>query len=188
MKTNSKESKIGCSILIILIIAAQLVIFLTPETNILMKIGTAISTVALVAALIYAMTGFGKKGAKFFMVYMLLYSLAEVPTFISQIMNAVNREPGQGIMMLVTAVSIIALIILALIKDLGKKVSFILVTVILVLDLITAFISIFMEAAGGAIIGIPVTIIQCGQRILLAAVAYLLVQAKYADKEARGSY
>lgn len=187
MKTNSTGSKIGCIILIVLIIAAQVVIFLTSETSTLLKTGTAISTIALVSALIYVMTGFGKKGAKFFMIYMLLYSLAEIPTFIGQIMKAVNREPGQAVMMLVTAISIIALIILALMKDLGRKVSFTLVTVILVLDLLTAFVSIFMEASGGAIIGIPVAIIQCGQRILLAAVAYLLVQAKYADKEARGT-
>ena len=85
------------------------------------------------------------------------------------------------------AVLAIALLILAFMKDVGKKVSFIIVTVIAIFNLLAAIVAIWTTASSGALIGIPIEVIRCGQKILLAAVSYLLVQYKYADKEARGS-
>lgn len=187
MNNDLKTARIWCAIFIVLIIAAQIVVFLTPDTNSFLKVGTLLSTVALISALVYAMTSFGKKGAKFFMIYMLLFSLAEIPMLISQIMAMVDRVSGSAVQLLFTAVTVILLIILALMKDLGRKVSFSIVTVILIINLISAVISIAGTAISGAVIGLPVAIIHCGQTILLATVAYLLVQAKYTDKEERGT-
>lgn len=187
MNNDLKTARIWCAIFIVLIIAAQVVVFMTPETNSFMKIGTLLSTIALISALVYAMTGFGKRSAKFFMIYMLLFSVAEIPALISQIMSMVGHVSGASVQLLFTAVTVILLIILALMKDLGRKVSFSIVTVVLIINLISAVISIAGTATSGAIIGLPVAIIHCGQTILLATVAYLLVQAKYTDKEERGT-
>ena len=187
MGTDNKTTRVGCIILIVLIIAAQVAVFLTPETNTLMKTGTAVSTIALLAAMIYALKGFGKNAATFFMIYMLLYSLSEIADLIALIMKAVNLSAIQPFMILITAFTIIALIILAMMKDLGRKVSFALVTAVMLLNLIAVIISITAEATQGAVIGLPVSIIRGGQRLLLSVVAYMLVNAKYEDKEARGT-
>ena len=187
MKTNLKKAGVLNIILIILVIAAQVVIFVTPEADTYMKIAAAIATVALIFAFIYTLTGFGKKGASFYGIYLLLYALAEIAELVNLIMSSVDTISGQPLMILFTSATIIGLFVLALMKDVGKKISFAIITIIIVGNIIAAFAAIIMSASSGAIVGVPVTIIRAGQRILLAAVAYLLIQAKYADKEARGT-
>ncbi|MDO4939060.1 MAG: hypothetical protein Q4E54_03765 [Lachnospiraceae bacterium] len=187
MNGNTKSTKVFSIILIILITAAQIVVFLTPEADIYMKAAAAVATVALICAFIYALTGFGKKGAAFYGTYLLLYALAEIAELVNLLMSSVDTISGQPLMILFTSATIIALFVLALMKDVGKKISFIIVTVIVIGNIISAFVAIITSASGGAIVGVPVTVIRAGQRILLAAVAYLLVQAKYADKDARGT-
>ncbi|MBQ0146776.1 MAG: hypothetical protein KBS51_06670 [Lachnospiraceae bacterium] len=187
MNQEKKRTIILSSILIVIIIAAQVMIFLTPEADVFLKTAAAVATVALISALVYSMTGFGKRSAKFFAIYMVMCALSELVELIRLIMDAVNTISVQPVLMIFTAAEIIALLILAFMKDVGKKVSFIIVTVIAIFNLLAAIVAIWTTASSGALIGIPVEVIRCGQKILLAAVSYLLVQYKYADKEARGS-
>ena len=187
MKENLKSIRIMAIVLLVVIIVSQIVVFVIPQSGVYLKIATGISSLALISAMIYAIRGFGKNSAGFYSLYMLLYAFSELATLVMLIMEMADTVSGSPVMMLFTSASVIALFMLAYMKDLGKKVSFGIVVVIMVFNIISAIITIWSTASAGAIVGMPVAVIRSGQRILLAAVAYLLVSSKYADKEARGS-
>mgnify|MGYP003321038454 CR=1 FL=1 len=187
MKIEIKKAGIFALILILIVIAAQVIIFITPEADIYTKIAAALGTIALIAAFVYAITGFKKGGAGFYSTYMLLYALAEIGTIINLIMNLIGKGGAFSLPLVFTAATVIALFILAYMKDVGRKASKIIVTVILIGNIIMAFASIISVATSGAIVGLPVAIIRSGQSIMLATVAFLLVEQKYEDKAERGT-
>ena len=118
---------------------------------------------------------------------MLLYALAEIGTIINLIMNLIGKGGAFSLPLVFTAATVIALFILAYMKDVGRKASKIIVTVILIGNIIMAFASIISVATSGAVVGLPVAIIRSGQSIMLATVAFLLVEQKYEDKAERGT-
>lgn len=187
MKIDLKKAGILNIILILIVISAQVIIFVTPEADIYTKIAAALGTVALIAAFVYAITGYKKGGAGFYSTYMLLYALAELGTLVNLIINILGKSETIAIPMLFTGATVIALFILAYMKDVGRKASKIIVTVILIGNVIMAFVEILSIASSGTIVGLPVAIIRSGQRIMLATIAFLLVEQKYADKAARGT-
>ena len=135
--------------------------------------------IALISGLCYAFYGYKKTAAKYYKAFMILTLIAFVCTLIPYLQKSY--------LMVVACLAfarIIPLVLLTFKKDFGKKNSVICAYITFALTLATMIIGpFFYVSAQTSSYGIALSL----SNILLAAIIIVFVEAKYADKEARGA-
>ena len=140
--------------------------------------------VGLIAGLIFAFNGYKKSDADMYKVYMIIYAVALIINAIAGIFIANNTPSWSfidylGIILII--ISIIAILLLVFVKDLGKKIS---ESLVLYNMIATCGFSLYEIITLGDFV--PYYSIYIGN-ILLSIIAYIFVKLKYADKESRGA-
>lgn len=136
-----------------------------------------ITIIALVSGLFYAFYGYKKEASKYYKVFMAL-------TFITFLCSAISNLPYSYLMIL-TCISFVRLIPIALLafkKDFGKKNSIICAYTTFALTLAIVLIGVFVFVTP---LKYLITLIL--NNVLLSVIVIIFVEAKYADKEARGT-
>ena len=135
--------------------------------------------IALISGLIYAFYGYKKEAAKYYKAFMFLTLFAFVFSFISYLQRSYLIIPA-----CLAFIRLIPLALLAFKKDFGKKNSVICAYMVFVLTIITVLVGPFVYVdVNYSLMLIALSL----NNILLTAIIIIFVEAKYADKEARGT-
>ena len=133
--------------------------------------------IALAFGLFYAFYGYKKEAAKYYKAFMVLSLISYVVSAISHLPYFANAK----VRTFAAFARIIPLIFLSFKKDFGKKNSVICASVVFICSLIN-LIGTIMKLNFA-----PVYILSSLNQVLLSAITIIFVEAKYADKEARGT-
>ena len=146
-----------------------------------------VNVIALSAGITYILERYGKRAASVYKAFMLLTAVSCVFYAITAVsrMNAAELSVGAASVFLRTilpmALKLILLLVLAFGKDLGKRNTWIVFGVILVLDVIYSVLWIIP----GEQALVRVTTIFA--RLAMTGTIGLAIRGKYADKDARGT-
>ena len=137
--------------------------------------------ISLICGYIYAKKGYSKDANKFYKAMMVFYALSTIYPIISYFI-----QPKITPQFVIFCAKFVILLVLGFGKDLGKKNTWILFYILLALELLTAFIThnadvSVSQKALGTIINDAVS------RLVSAGLVGLCIEAKYRDKEARGT-
>lgn len=145
---------------------------------------SAVCIIALVCGLIYAFSGYVKASAAGYKLFMSLYavstlfSLANIYYEIVEHMTSAKMSGGQIIILVVSALISVCVLLLATVKNLGKKKSFYLSYSVILLNIILFIRSLIIT---------PDYIIVTLSNLVIAGVMCIFVNAKYIDKASRGA-
>ena len=135
---------------------------------------------AMICGFIYASKGYSKEAHNYYKAMMCFYALSALIMIITAI-----RTSGFGLGELVAIIKIVLLLILGFGKDLGKKNTWIIFYIVLAIELLfSPTIQLINQLSGEALLArIPSAI----ARLVIAGILGLCIEAKYRDKDARGT-
>ena len=191
-KTFNTLSKIQKVLLVIMAIAAIItwisMIFTAralPDYNAKIRVYSFALTylvfaLAMICGFIYANKGYSKEAHNYYKAMMCFYALSALIMIITAI-----RTSGFGLGELVAIIKIVLLLILGFGKDLGKKNTWIIFYIVLAIELLfSPTIQLINQLSGEALLArIPSAI----ARLVIAGILGLCIEAKYRDKDARGT-
>ena len=138
---------------------------------------------AMICAFVYAQKGYSKEAAGFYKAMMAFYALSSVFPIVTFI-----RTSGFGLAVLESIIKVVLLLVLAFGKDLGKRNTWILYSIVFVFEIIHAPLanmvtdsSTYSQVVLGSLINSAIS------RLVIAGLLGLCIVAKYRDKEIRGS-
>ena len=180
MVKSTNKYKIVASIINLMLILFGIVsnvqILQHDNPSISTTVSTIFSVIALLAGASYICYGYEKVGAKSYKAFMILYAFAQL----SCIVGAALMEPSNAIYIVSSAIVYGPILLLALSKDMGKKVSYNLAGIIVGLQLLVFVGSLISKDA-----------VFHGSRtlsnLILAVTACVMVWAKYDNKASRGT-
>ena len=158
----------------------------TQEVSSWLRASAALSVAAMLCAIVYMLKGFRKSGAAFHKFFLFGYALSELYAVVSAIM--LPEKSASVTAAVIDSAVLVLLLVLAIGKDLGRRVSFTLAGIIFALNLLL-FIGVLAAVPGvlrgGGMEG-DIYAVRVGSQLALASVTGLVTFAKYADKAARG--
>lgn len=175
---NLKQAGVFNTVLIVVTIALQTYLTCTAiNMSLFNYFNDLIVIAALVHGLFYAFYGYKKKAANYYKAFMYLALIAFISSAISHFPYSANAKFNTCIALL----RIIPIALLAFKKDFGRKNSLTCALLVFVCSLLIL---------GGVSIQFShlfkLIVLNLNQ-ILLSAITIIFVEAKYADKEARGT-
>lgn len=190
LQTENQFYKLILMFILVLLIPAAIAdvqVIIGAQSTVLMIIEAVVMIVSLISAFVYILKGYSKNMAKVYKVFMYSFLLAEVLGLIASL--TIDIATG-ALPIVLGAIIIIAIALLAFIKDFGKTNSFITAAILLA----ASFVSYFTGAGahpgvvrgGEDIINTSIGLLQ-STTVLLSFVVGFLVIAKYVDKTARGT-
>ncbi len=144
------------------------------RASIINGMGHVVNVLALICGIVYILKGSGKKAALFYDVFLLLVTLGLALRLAGRLFHH-GFDVAVGLMI----GSVIILLILTFVKDLGRMNTWYLFLVLVVLDLIAAILLFDSREA------FP-TITSGLTRLVLDGAIGLAIRAKYIDKATRG--
>lgn len=175
---NLKKTGIFNSILIVIALVLRVKNIVGMST--VRIIDTIVCAIGLIFGLLYCLNGYKKDAAKYYRVFMYLYALDSLISFIVSLtlyefnsMAMINIIHGINISILVCAC------LLAFVKDFGEYNTKTVACIILVLNAI----KFFSDLTSGALEVINYASLT---NLVQAIIVYVLVSHKYIDKESRG--
>ena len=135
---------------------------------------------AMICGFIYANKGYSKEAHNYYKAMMCFYAFSALIMIITAI-----RTSGFGLAELVAIIKIVLLLILGFGKDLGKKNTWIIFYIVLAIELLfSPAIQLINQLSIEALSArIPSEI----ARLIIAGILGLCIEAKYRDKDARGT-
>ena len=177
LSDNLKKAGYFNAILIVIAIVFRLCFIGSFPTAIM--IDSIVCTIALIFGLFYSLSGYKKDAAKYYKAFMYLYLVSSLLSFIASIAS-VLVEDKSTVLIVANAVVLVAVFILAFIKDLGAKKSIVLALAILVISVVKMCFVVLTTTAL-SLISIHFA------NLMLACILCVFVAAKYADKKSRGA-
>lgn len=186
----SKNNILGFSylVLIILSIIAQLVFIPTCPMSLIP--GSLLSVFTLFFAVFYSIENYKKKAAPYFRYYMILFAISELATFIGlSYMNytdqqlSINGTYFDVVSNILALVGVIGALIIGLSKDLGKKESNLICTVVFALYVVGLIVFV-VELATVSDLSYLTRYLS---RLMMAGIMWIMVYEKYQNKERRGA-
>ena len=129
---------------------------------------------AMICGFIYANKGYSKPAHNYYKAMMCFYALAALIMIITKI-----RASGFGLVELLTIIKFVLLLILGFGKDLGKKNTWIIFYIVLAIELLSVPVMLLINQLSS----IPSAI----ARLVITGILGLCIEAKYRDKDARGT-
>ena len=175
LKTKNSGYKAIVIITLILLIAALVITALVAvkEDHLPSQIACLLEFAALIYAAYYILSGYSKNAAKYYKTYGFMIAGAFVFA-----LAAITQATNDYFATLVVAIQLTIVLILTMIKDLGKKKSMGLCYAYL----LVAVIGLALSFAGG-LIAIGYAVVE----LIFAIVMTVMTVAKYIDKTARGT-
>ena len=143
-----------------------------------------LSTIALACALIYILKD-GKKDAALYLkaftgAYLLTYIYFFLMALASAVYSSIQNQAMLHLFVITLLVGYSSVLLLTFARNQGKKISLILASVALVVELIIFFFLV----SYGITIAVVFTFIS---KLLMLNIFYTLIEVKYQDKDARGT-
>lgn len=186
MENNANRSKGVIAGIIVITIALISEIIGLFNNNLLVtdKMVICVLIVGLIAGLVFAFNGYKKSYADMYKVYMSIYAVALIINAVAGIAFS-NISPSwtfpDYLGMILIVISIVAILILVFVKNLGKKIS---ESLALYNMIATCGFSLYEIIILGDIASYYSIYIG---NILLSIIAYIFVKFKYVDKASRGA-
>lgn len=178
---NDNLKKTGIVNSILIIIALVLRLKNIGNMTAVRIVDTIICAVGLIFGLLYCLKGYKKDVAKYYKVFMYLYAVSSLISFIVSLtlfgfnsMERINLIHGINIAILICAC------LLAFVKDFGEHNSKTTACIVLVLNAI----KLFHDATSGAL---EITNYASVTNFVQTIIVYILVSQKYIDKTSRGA-
>ena len=181
------KKKAGLIIIIALIVIAffmQIVSLIRSEVLVTDRLLNGALIVGLLSALLYACAGYEKNVAKYYKVFMMIYAAAMVYSVVAGILYASAHGISKPVILassIPTVIASLLAIFLAFIKNLGKKLSTMFATLILILVCCALLYRVIVLGDFA-----PYYSIYIGN-VILTVMVFLFVKNKYADKDRRGT-
>ena len=131
---------------------------------------------ALICCVFYARRGYQKEDAAYYKTFLVIMAVACVLAIIASVLFG-NVMPGVVFM----GLKILLLLILAFLKDMGKLNTLMIFFIMLLVDVIYAFIGVVPDGY------MLFKVISTVSNLLINATVLLAIRGKYADKEERGA-
>ena len=176
---NLKQAGIFNTILITITIVLQIYLMCNISNRPALQLfNSVIILIALVSGLFYAFYGYKKEAAKYYKLFMILTLI----TFVSSVASHLPYFAKATFNTCAAFARIIPIALLTFKKDFGKKNSIICACVVFACSLLILIGSIVITR-----ISTPYNIVLSLNQVLLSAIVIIFVEAKYADKDARGT-
>ena len=195
-KAFNTLSKIQKVLLAIMAIASIIMCFLTflaarnfPDFDTKVNIynfalTSLVFALAMICGFLYASKSYSKPAHNYYKAMMCFYAFATLIPIITTF-----RLSGFDPLTLIVIIKFILLLILGFGKDLGKKNTWIIFYIILVLELLYAPLmratGVSPSANSGTSLGVPIP--ETLARLVITGILGLCIEAKYRDKDARGT-
>ena len=135
---------------------------------------------AMIFGFLYANKGYSKEAHNYYKAMMCFYALASLVPIITAF-----RVSGFNLVALIAIIKFVLLLVLGFGKDLGKKNTWIIFYIYLVLELL--FFPSMQVINPAPSTALPAHIPAILSRLVIAGILGLCVEAKYRDKDARGT-
>ncbi len=188
-----KTAKIFYAILIVLLIASAIcnvVVIVGNQTySVVLRCLSGVALIATASALYYLLRGFSKNSAPAYKAFMIICAVYFQAICCA---NAVTSDQyanklSSGLFALSNSLLFGLFLLLGVAKDMGKKQTFAIGVISIVLTLLALVECIFWDKSGLAP-GLGLMLLtRVVTRFILAAVACFMAYFKYLDKEARGT-
>lgn len=143
-----------------------------------------VNALALICGIIYLRRGYTKAAANYYKAFILLLMLASV---VLAVLNYINQGLGSGTIMML--IKIIILAVLTFGRDLGKTKTWLLFTVLVILDILFGIVSYMypgsVEMTANDLTGIRLAVLF--SRLIMDLTIAFAIRGKYEDKDARGT-
>lgn len=188
-----KTAKIFYAILIVLLIASAIcnvVVIVGNQTySVVLRCLSGVALIATASALYYLLRGFSKNSAPAYKAFMIICAVYFQAICCA---NAVASDLyanklSSGLFALTNSLLFGLFLLLGVAKDMGKKQTFAIGVISIVLTLLTLVECIFWDKSGLAPGLGYMLLTRVVTRFILAAVACFMAYFKYLDKEARGT-
>lgn len=165
---------------IIIGIAANAYVAIAGELSVLQSVNLWVNVAALLSSLVYLVLGYKKNAAVFYKLFASAFALSQFVSILS--LAKENNYLGLSCY----AVLFALILMLALVADMGKKKTFIICFIILILGVFLLVINFFSSPGNIINTGDWLLKLVCSfSVIVMAAVMWLMATAKYLDKDAR---
>ena len=169
----------GVYIIVMSIIAIVLRVLDFNKNGTFGMVDAIVSIIGLVFGLIYAFKGHLKDSAKFYKIFIVLYAVSTIVSLVSYYTYVKNALSVTNIIILIGHIVVmLGALLLATIKDFGKKNSTNVVNGIALINLLILFITLVSDLNF-------IYIALCN--LVLSCIEKAYVDFKYQDKEARGA-
>lgn len=180
MNNNNSSLKLVHLALMLLTIVWCFVSFSSYNNSVFGIVDNTIKVFALLAGIVYLTMGYKKNANLYYKIFVGLYMVSMA----SDIVGSIRQSSASIPLMACQILSLIALVVLTTVKDLGREKTTLTYALLLLCQLIALFSVIFnvrsMANAVSPFFNIYVS------NLLLAGTLGLMIGAKYMDKEARG--
>ena len=178
-------------ILIVAAFAASMYVIFMESAPMFQRIYSAIDLLILGFGFFYFINGYKKDAASFYKYYTLLFAFRIFLSIISvDALFDVNGIGGFPLKILMALLPYTPVLILALVKDLGKKKSFTLSGIVFAWYFLCLVATIVISASGSlnvlAMLN-TMNIIKSATMVVFSALLVVMTIAKYQDKDARGT-
>ena len=178
-------------ILIVAAFAASMYVIFMESAPMFQRIYSAIDLLILGFGFFYFINGYKKDAASFYKYYTLLFAFRIFLSIISvDALFDVNGIGGFPLKILMALLPYTPVLILALVKDLGKKKSFTLSGIVFAWYFLCLVATIVISASGSlnilAMLN-TMNIIKNATMVVFSALLVVMTIAKYQDKDARGT-
>jgi hypothetical protein len=147
----------------------------SPNTHHAMIIISVVHMFVLAAGLYYLALGYEKDSAVFYRAFLILYAISNTVRLVYFMFRHSGFLPIAA-----TTVTIIVVLVLLFVKDLGKQISWIAYGILIVAELL--LLPSFLKAGTSATL-----LISKLSDLLIAGTLGLMINGKYLDKDARGT-
>lgn len=145
------------------------------EANFSTIVAAIFKMIALIDAIVYIFMGYGKKVAKFYFSFGLLFAIAQIFSLASLSVNS-----GDFVLTVLSALTLVFILVLIFSENFGKKNSLLTCLGIIILSIASLLYNIIL-GSGVLFYGADVV------KIILSCVYTTMTYAKYIDKERRGT-
>lgn len=180
---NNNLKKAGYVNAVLIIAAIVLRVINIGKMSGIAIVDALVCAIGLLSGLIYSLNGYKKDAAKYYKVFMLLYAVDSLISFVAILSLYGISFSSANQINLIHAIHLVILVctcLLAFAKDFGKSNSKTAAWVILILT----GIKLINDITTGAIVSVDFASLAI---FIQAIIAFVLVSHKYADKEARGA-
>ena len=167
--------------LICIALVLEFLALIQPAKNIIRQIDLLLCMVALLPALIYVIGSYRKSAAKYYRIFMYLFTASRLCSLADDIVYSIINNCGAFFACVFRAPVLLCALLLAFVPNFGRKKSLGAAYTILALELINAIREVIVVGAGFDVI------VRGISGVVLACIVCMFVLFKYADKAARGT-
>ena len=177
IKNHAKEIGVVNSVCLFLVTIYEIYVLFTMDNNPILMTASVLSVIAYIFGIFYTIKGSTKAQAAYYKIFMMLFLLAALLCTVELIAN----EEASNVKKIAYIISVILLILLSVVDNLGKSKTFYLGLIVL-----TIYFMCWVYEIINAYNPFTACLHTLG-KVFLSGAACLFISAKYEDKDKRGT-